>query len=109
MQTNRDLVDVGENIFLAGIILQFLSYLIFLSLAIRCHWLCSKQLNATRPTTPGETTLPSVNKLYLALYFSSVFIIVRCIFRTIESAQGFRGHLVSHESEYRWLISIPSL
>lgn len=76
MQTSDSLADAGADIFLAGIILQFASYVIFLCLAVRAHWICAKKLKATTPLKYGETSLPSINKLFLALYFSSIWIIV---------------------------------
>jgi len=89
MQTSEDLASVGEKIFLIGIILQFVSYLIFLFLAIRCHLIVKSKFNASRPRMSNSGVVyPSVTKYYLALYFSSVFIIVSTLKRGSKRSGG---------------------
>lgn len=89
--------------FLVGIILQFASYIFFLCLAIRCHLI----LISFSKSSPNPQPYASINKLFAVLYFSSVFIIIRCAFRTAELAGGFRGYLITHEVFFYVLDSLP--
>lgn len=102
MQTNRSLVSVGEKIFLAGIILQFGSYVFFLILVIRCNFIIRKSLKVVEG---GQ----GIQRLFWVLYYSSVWILVRSVYRTIELKQGFRGTLMRNENYFFALDSAPLL
>jgi hypothetical protein len=92
MQTNMSLRDAGEKIFLAGIILQFASYVFFLILVIRCNFIIRGPLGVVEG---GK----GIQRLFWVLYYSSIWILVRSVYRTIELKQGFRGTLMRNESE----------
>ncbi|KAL9931314.1 hypothetical protein V8E36_009824 [Tilletia maclaganii] len=103
MQTNPDLSDVGAKIFLTGIILQGVSYIIFLVCCFYTHAMVTSRAGRSHPLC-GR-----IQKLFFVLYFASVWIIVRSVYRTIELAQGFRGALITNETYFFLLDSLPLL
>ncbi|PWN53661.1 hypothetical protein IE53DRAFT_125310 [Violaceomyces palustris] len=118
MQTSQKLHDVGGNIFLAGIILQFISYVIFLMLVFLCYVRVgglrpsSRMAISNRATKAGDDTgaiktAKDLKTYFAVLAFSSVWIIVRSIYRIIELAQGYRGYLFIHEIFFFTLDSLP--
>ncbi|PWN40381.1 hypothetical protein IE81DRAFT_273501, partial [Ceraceosorus guamensis] len=101
--TGGDKADLGDKIFLIGVICQGISYLIFVGLLLTAH------RNIAR--APGSTASRSSTKtatvtLYL-LYLSSIFIIVRSVYRIIEMAQGYGGKLYSTEIYLFVLDALP--
>ncbi|CAD6893705.1 unnamed protein product [Tilletia controversa] len=103
MQVSQDLAKMGAKIFLAGIILQGLSYIIFLGLCFYAHVVVSPR-GAYKHPLHGK-----IQKLFWVLYFASIWIIVRSVYRTIELAQGFRGYLITNEIYFFLLDSLPLL
>lgn len=96
MQVNEGLQNVGSIIFLFGIIAQFVSYLFFLALSIPVLRSMSRLHDQSGGCASVRATL---RHLFLILYFSSVWIIVRSVYRTVELAQGFGGPLSQREGE----------
>ncbi|KAE8211564.1 hypothetical protein CF327_g4706 [Tilletia walkeri] len=103
MQVQEKLADMGAKIFLAGIILQGLSYIIFLVLCVYTQSMVTPR-DASKHPLHGK-----IQKLFWVLYFASIWIIVRSVYRTIELAQGFRGYLITNEVYFFLLDSLPLL
>jgi uncharacterized membrane protein YhaH (DUF805 family) len=80
---DEDSQKMGQNIILCGLALQIVIFFIFLAVAILFH----KRIHA-RPTARSmETEFPWERFLYM-LYFVSVLITLRNIFRAAEYALG---------------------
>lgn len=65
---------LGSNILLVGIILQLVSYIIYVLLLVHTHWRLTKE----EKIAPSST----VRRVIWTLYFSSLFILVTTIFPT---------------------------
>ncbi|PWN18148.1 hypothetical protein BCV69DRAFT_253425 [Microstroma glucosiphilum] len=114
--SGADHVDLGVSIFLIGVALQVGSYLFFCALVIECHIkllrmdrsyslrraFCFKGEHADDPAT-------STARLFLILYFTSIFIIIRLTYRTVENAEGWTGTLNSTEIYSFLLDALPLL
>ena len=85
-------VHTGEKIIIAGLVVQLLFFGFFIITGVIFHARMVQQ-----PTSKVYSqSLPWERQLY-ALYVASLLILVRCIFRLIEYAQGNDGYLISHE------------
>jgi hypothetical protein len=85
-------VHTGEKIIIAGLVVQLLFFGFFIITGVIFHARLVQQ-----PTSKVYSqSLPWERQLY-ALYVASLLILVRCIFRLIEYAQGNSGYLISHE------------
>lgn len=97
--TNRSMVEVGDKLFLAGVILQGLSYILFTLLLTYATCLVMRNGARTKAGGAQSSMIMGLEKpvfaLVAGLYFSSIFIIIRSIYRMIEFAQGYSGYLVS--------------
>ena len=86
LQASADDADgnkMGQNIILCGLALQIIIFFVFLAVALLFH----KRIRA-RPTARSlETEFPWERFLYM-LYFVSVLITLRNIFRAAEYAMG---------------------
>ncbi|SJX62134.1 uncharacterized protein SRS1_12983 [Sporisorium reilianum f. sp. reilianum] len=98
---NRSMVEVGDKLFLAGVVLQGISYLLFTLLLTYATCLVIREGARTRAGEEQGSMILGLEKpvfaLVAGLYCSSIFIIIRSIYRMIEFAQGYSGYLVSHE------------
>lgn len=95
MQVKINLQSAGSTVFLIGIIAQFASYVFFLALAVPVVQF------ARRNDSVDGTLRVKLRALLLVLAFSSVWIIVRSVYRTIELAQGYDGSISTKECEWR--------
>ncbi|KAK0525670.1 hypothetical protein OC842_005433 [Tilletia horrida] len=104
--TNPTTAKAGDNIFLIGIILQAVSYLLFVVLTIEAH----RRLTATAhdPTFATKWSHPT-GRILILIYFTSIFILIRCFYRVAELAEGYHGTLVTHEPYFLFLDSLPLL
>ncbi|KAH6618357.1 RTA1 like protein-domain-containing protein [Chaetomium sp. MPI-SDFR-AT-0129] len=84
---------LGENVILAGLGIQILFFGFFIVTTVLFHVRITK--NPT-PLSYSSTTGPW-RRLILALYLSSMLILVRSVFRMIEFGMGFDGVLLSNE------------
>ncbi|KAK0206971.1 RTA1 like protein-domain-containing protein [Desarmillaria ectypa] len=98
---NPDQATLGKNIFLAGLILQSISYYVFTLMMLWTHW---KVKNA-RATTGGEFWW----KALWLLYASSFLIIIRTIYRLVEGASDRGSYVRTHEVFFYCLDSLPLL
>ncbi|KAF5318767.1 hypothetical protein D9619_010878 [Psilocybe cf. subviscida] len=105
--TRPKLAQTGSNIFLAGLILQLISFFTFCIVFVVF-------LHRVRMHCPDvwskDKGLPWYNNwltLAGALGVSCIGIIIRSIFRVIELAQGYHGFLATHEPYFYGLDTLP--
>ncbi|TDZ67347.1 Protein RTM1 [Colletotrichum trifolii] len=84
-----ELADIGINILLAGLALQVLSFSTYLCILLRFHVLSRSM---AEPRAPDGW-----HKVFRAVSISSSLILVRCIFRMVEFAEGQEGYSLQHE------------
>lgn len=85
-------LTLGENIIITGLVVQIFFFTCFVITAGLFHY------RLQREPTPKSIGMSSLWKRSIhSLYFGSVLIWVRCVFRLIEYAQGNDGYLISHE------------
>ncbi|KAN0063665.1 hypothetical protein ACQY0O_003714 [Thecaphora frezii] len=89
---SQTLQNVGNYIFLFAVIVQAISYGLFWALAFVAHRRLSGEANSSHQF---HATLKT---LFICLYFSSFFIMVRSIYRIAEFATGHDGYLITHET-----------
>ncbi|KAG1745527.1 RTA-like protein [Suillus paluster] len=101
MQTSTDESrdKLGAHIVLAGLILQTLSYVLFIVLFVHAWRSILRDGILPRQEPWG--------KILWLLVFSSIAYMIRCIYRTVEFAQGNGGYLVTHEIYFYLLDSLP--
>ncbi|CDO75869.1 hypothetical protein BN946_scf184672.g2 [Trametes cinnabarina] len=104
---NQKLSKTGEHIFLAGLVLQLISFALFVILALRFLFRIKTMdphvwaVDAEKPWHRDWRMLGSV------LIVSSIGILIRCVYRVIELSQGYRGHLATTEAFFYGLDSLP--
>ena len=90
---SQSAVHTGQTIILCGLVVQILFFLLFIVTAaifhLRVRSIPTQKL-LSEPATPWQ-------KYMFALYSSSFLILIRCVFRLVEYAQGRDGSLMSHE------------
>jgi len=85
-------VHTGEKIIILGLVIQILFFSGFVVVSAVFHY------RMWRFPTPKSLDTDSSWRISLwSLYFGSVLIWVRCVFRLVEYAQGNSGYLISHE------------
>lgn len=93
------MADIGTKIALVGLILQLLSFLVFCALMVSFGLRAQKSrmalgrqagvaLVSPFRKTKGEEETASWTWTFVVLCISSIGIIVRCVYRTIEFTQG---------------------
>jgi RTA1 like protein len=96
---SANLLDVGQWIIIGGLGVQLLFFEVFLATSMIFHYRISQ--SSTRESKDSVDTRGVVPRdwrtLLLALYFTSVLILIRSIYRVIEFAQGNSGYVISHE------------
>ncbi|KAH7104912.1 RTA1 like protein-domain-containing protein [Auriculariales sp. MPI-PUGE-AT-0066] len=87
-----DKIDLGQKVILVGLVVQIIFFGLFVVTSVVFHL-------RTRSTPTHLTDRPDLpwRKHIFALYFMSILIFVRSVFRVIEYAQGNTGYLLSHE------------
>lgn len=83
-------VDAGNWIIIGGLVVQILSFGMFVLAATLFHIRIARRPTALSPTRPWS-------KHMISLYLVSGLIFVRCAFRLVEYVQGHEGYLMSHE------------
>jgi hypothetical protein len=81
---------MGNNIIIAGLIVQVIVFGLFVIAAAIFHSRLRKQPTASCHGTPWE-------KHMVSLYIVSILIFVRSIVRVVEYAQGTTGYIMVHE------------
>ena len=88
---NQSSINIGQDIIVGGLFIQLLFFGAFILVAALFHIRLRKVPTSRALDTPWE-------KHMIALYASSLLILVRSIFRVIEYLQGFEGYILSHEA-----------
>ncbi|KAK5789728.1 hypothetical protein VI817_008851 [Penicillium citrinum] len=106
MMAQANMAKLGQKIMLLGLFAQLLMFSFFLTIAL-VFWK-RMQSSAKLYTVPqhGKHTWKSMMKL---LFSAATVIILRCIYRIIEFAQGNDGYLASHEIFMYILDAVPML
>ncbi|KFY03682.1 hypothetical protein O988_01308 [Pseudogymnoascus sp. VKM F-3808] len=92
---------LGQNVLIAGLATQLLTFLFFVGILRRFHQLAN---------TEGREDAPrGWRKVLHAVYATSALVIVRCIYRLIEFALGIDGYPFVHEWMFYVLESLPML
>lgn len=90
----------GTHIMLAGIIFQVVSMAVFM---ILLGWFLWNIFNAYRQHKPFDTNYSHIQqkpffKLFpYAIFFCSICIFIRCVYRACELSEGWTGYLIVHE------------
>lgn len=85
-------LKLGENVIIAGLIVQILFFGFFVVVSLVFH-----RRITMRPTSASLDTPVNWKRYLMALYFASVLVMIRCIYRVVEYIQGQSGELQSHE------------
>ncbi|KAF9904615.1 hypothetical protein EC991_002545 [Linnemannia zychae] len=107
---NPSIANIGDKLFLTGVCAQGVSYGLFTVLLsdtlIRLLGERHKAgLNQPRRSCMGLEQNTSI--IVGGLYFSSIFIIIRSVYRIIEFVQGHQGYLISNEVFMFVLDAVP--
>ena len=102
MMAMSSLAKIGENVILAGLILQILTFVLFLTTAVIFER--RMRVNSTPAAVQGD--VPWKKHLY-SLYAVSAMILVRSVFRAIEYGLGNDGYLLGHEWPTYVLDALP--
>ncbi|KAF1981615.1 RTA1-domain-containing protein [Aulographum hederae CBS 113979] len=100
IQDNKDTAKSGQNIVIAGLWAQIVSFGIFL-INLTVWW-----VRVAKHPTPMSLTMPWKKHLIVSL-LASALIFVRCIYRVIEYTQGEDGEFMRHEVYQYALDAIP--
>ncbi|KDN46468.1 hypothetical protein K437DRAFT_268116 [Tilletiaria anomala UBC 951] len=103
--TGGTTATLGSKIFLFGVTLQAVSYLVFVALVVTTHVRLLKESSA-HSLDYMLSSHPAMRML-ACLYFSSVFFVVRSIYRIVEMAEGYEGMLMSNEGFVIALDTVP--
>ncbi|KAK0641058.1 RTA1 like protein-domain-containing protein [Cercophora newfieldiana] len=94
--------DVGVNILIGGLALQAVAFSFFLAIFGRFHYLAKKGYLAQDAPAGWEGVV-------IAVYVSSLLILIRCIYRVAEFAEGVDGYSFRHEWLFWVFESLPML
>ncbi|PAV23663.1 RTA1-domain-containing [Pyrrhoderma noxium] len=101
--------EMGSNIFLTGLILQLVSFIIFTIMYLRFLQLVyrndrqvwNKDVNRKMPWYEDWRALAA------AFFLSCILIIIRCTFRVVEEAYGFKGFIARSEAAFYIFDCLP--
>ncbi|KAJ5938862.1 hypothetical protein N7466_001996 [Penicillium verhagenii] len=85
-------LKLGEDVIIVGLIIQIIFFGFFVSVSIVFH----KRMSGN-PTSAAMGSSFDWDRYMKVLYFASVLIMIRCLYRVIEYIQGSTGFLQSHE------------
>lgn len=94
MMAQASMADMGQKIMLLGLFVQLLFLGFFLCISLVFWQRMSKSTKQYTIPQYGKHTWKTLLKMVVG---AAIIIILRCIFRVIEFAQGHSGYLVSHE------------
>ncbi|KAF2174404.1 hypothetical protein K469DRAFT_691718 [Zopfia rhizophila CBS 207.26] len=106
MMAQSNIADLGQKVMLIGLFVQLLFFGFFLVISL-VFWM-RMRTSPTRFSIPqyGRYAWPTLLKLLLC---AALIIIMRCVFRVVEFAQGHDGYLVSHEVFLYLFDTVPML
>ncbi|KAM5348780.1 hypothetical protein ACJ41O_008603 [Fusarium nematophilum] len=90
---------IGRNVLIGGLAFQLVAFSFFLCVFRRFHILANRMAVDDAPK--------GWQKVVLAVYVSSSLIMVRCIYRVIEFAEGMNGYAFRHEWLFWVFESLP--
>ena len=91
-------VTTGQNIVVAGLIVQLVLFGIFLAITILFHVRSAALSSPTYASTSHPQTSRPIWVAHLwTLYPISILIVTRALVRVVEFAQGHEGYIISHE------------
>lgn len=101
-------MDTGSNIIMGGLIVQIVSFSVFVLVGVKFHVNMHKA-GATVSDKSSQVLTKSApwEKHLVTLYIGSSLILIRSIMRLIEYAQGNDGYLISHEVFLYSFDSVP--
>ncbi|GAA5884684.1 hypothetical protein JCM6882_005349 [Rhodosporidiobolus microsporus] len=112
-----EIAKIGPKIALVGLIVQLVSFGLFtVLLVVFAYRVRTRFPHLGSPVPAFRFTSFNMFKtdlvddwrvLFWVLLLSCVGIMVRCVFRTIEYAQGYSGYLVTHEIYFYLLDALP--
>ncbi|KAG8718704.1 hypothetical protein FRC08_004611 [Ceratobasidium sp. 394] len=105
---DENIRDLSKKIFLAGLILQVISFGVYL-IVLGVFISRVKKQQSVQWSGSTESKSQPWRRLVTALIISCVGITVRCIYRTIEGGQGHSGYLATHEVYFYVLDCLPLL
>lgn len=76
----------------AGVVCQMVAMIVFVIIGVDFYWKASKSAAFARKAAEGR-----VRFFAIGLVHASFWILVRCIYRTVELAEGWTGYLITHE------------
>ncbi|QRV82365.1 RTA1-like protein [Ceratobasidium sp. AG-Ba] len=102
-----DKAKLSSHIFLAGLVLQLVSFSIFICIFLFFLYRLKSNRRAQWNLPHEEPTRRHWKGVVLAMGISCLGIIIRCAYRTIEGGQGFEGYLLTHEIFFYVLDCLP--
>ncbi|KAJ5768178.1 hypothetical protein N7533_000761 [Penicillium manginii] len=94
-------MTTGENVTIGGLCVQLLFFTVFVITSVVFHIRIrskqAQQIIGVQRDHRGRPVRSWENVLW-GLYFASILILVRSVFRLVEYAQGNDGYLISHEA-----------
>ncbi|RDB22661.1 Protein RTA1 [Hypsizygus marmoreus] len=98
---------VGSRIFLAGLIIQLISFVIFTSLYIVFIYRVYTRKPHTWRRDQAKAWYNDWRTLGAVLFISCVGILIRSLFRVIELSEGYQGRLATSEAFFYGLDTLP--
>ncbi|EJD50216.1 RTA1-domain-containing protein [Auricularia subglabra TFB-10046 SS5] len=97
----------GAKVMLGGIVLQFVAIIVYVALALEflLRYTLDKPLRT--PTVKRGALDRKLRTMVLALGVSTLFILVRTVYRTIELTDGWTGKIISNETLFNVLDGMP--
>jgi len=98
---NKNGANLGANVMLAGIVFQMVALFAYLSIAseflIRYTYDKPIQRANSEPPSGNYTMDKKMKTMLYALGLGSILLFVRSIYRTVELANGWNGHIITTE------------
>ncbi|OJJ47386.1 hypothetical protein ASPZODRAFT_96396 [Penicilliopsis zonata CBS 506.65] len=85
-------LKLGQDVIIVGLVVQILFFGFFVIVSLVFH-----QRITSNPTPASLATSILWQRYLYILYFASLLIMIRCVYRVIEYIQGTTGFLQSHE------------
>jgi hypothetical protein len=92
--TNFEAAKTGQNILLAGLGVNLVSFAIF---CLQLFYFDYRTRKSPPTFRSGSLCEKGWRQFFYVLYLSSFLVLIRQIYRVIEFAQGFTGYLAVHE------------
>lgn len=105
MMAVGSLTKIGQDIVLAGLVLQILTFALFVFTAVSFE----QRIRKTTPTPASRWGDVSWKQHLRSLYCMSAMILVRSIFRVVEYGLGNDGYLATHEWSNYIFDAVPML